>query len=89
MSGHFERPNQNDRYKLGARKTYMLKLYKVRMAVLLLKFTKRISVLQSHAICRLRAFDCRRSLLADALGPISKLIRCFFLLKYEKLREAL
>ena len=23
MSGHFERPNQNDRYKLGARKTYM------------------------------------------------------------------
>ena len=26
MSGHFERPNQNDRYKLGARKTYMQKL---------------------------------------------------------------
>ena len=23
MSGHFERPNQNDRYKLDARKTYV------------------------------------------------------------------
>ena len=34
MSGHFERLNQNDRYKLGARKTYVW--------LLLLKFTKRI-----------------------------------------------
>ena len=70
MSGHFETPNQNDRYKLGARKTYLW--------LLLLKFTKRISILQSHAICRLRVFDCRRSLLVDALGPIKKLIRRFF-----------
>ena len=51
MSGHFEKPNQNDRYKLGARKTYVW--------LLLLKFTKRISILQSHAIC-LRVFDCRK-----------------------------
>ena len=70
MSGHFEKPNQNDRYKLGARKTYVW--------LLLLKFTKRISILQSYAICRLRVFDCRRSLLVDALGPITKLIRRFF-----------
>ena len=57
MSGHFERPNQNDRYKLGAEKLYMQKLYNVWL--LLLKFTKRISTLQSHAIC-LRVFDCRK-----------------------------
>ena len=30
-----------------------------------------------------------RSLLADALGPITKLIRRFFVLKHKKLREAL
>ena len=41
MSGHFERPNQNDRYKLGARKTYVW--------LLLLKFTKRINFSSSES----------------------------------------
>ena len=27
MSGHFERPNQNDRYKLGARKNVRMATY--------------------------------------------------------------
>ena len=55
MSGHFERPNQNDRYKLGARKTYVW--------LLLLKFTKRLNFSSSEsrdlsACIRLQKDNC-------------------------------
>ena len=58
------------------------------MAVHMLNFSSSESRDLSTACIRL-GFDCRKALLADALGPITKLIRPLVLLKHKKLREAL
>ena len=86
MSGHCERPNQNDRYKFGARKTYICRsrITSASSAEIYKTHPNSFESRDRSACTRLQKDHCLQMPkgLLEANGAL------FFLVKHKNFREA-
>ena len=86
MCAHFAGTNQNGRNKQGSRKKLLGN--SITCGGFQLQFARPILFIVTRSVCVYSS--AQRSALADALGPMRKVIRCFFfLLKLKNFRVAL